>query len=101
MTDHMTDNEISDDQLKLLQEYSAALLPPGEIAILMGIPPNERKEFAVRCRTRVGDPLYEAFHLGRLTTKLELRTNIIKLAKAGSPAAEPLAEKFLREQHLD
>lgn len=87
--------------LEKLREYAAALLPPGEIAILMNIPPGERKEFTLRCRSREGDPLYEAFHLGRLTTKHELRTNIIKLAKAGSPAAEPLAEKFLREQNLD
>ena len=92
---------LTDEQLNKLCEYASALLPPGEIAILLGIPPEERKEFAVRCRTREGDPVYEAFHLGRLTTKLELRTNIIKLAKAGSPAAEPLAEKFLREQNLD
>ena len=89
------------EALEKLREYAAALLPPGEIAILMGIPPDERKEFTLRCRSREGDPVYEAFHHGRLTTKLELRTNIIKLAKAGSPAAEPLAEKFLREQNLD
>lgn len=89
------------DQLTQLEELAAALLTPAEIAILLDIPVCDRKAFGVRCRTHEGTPEYEAFHRGRLTTKLELRRNIIKLAKAGSPAAEPLAERFLQEQNLD
>lgn len=92
---------MTDDQLLRIEELSAALLPPDEIAILLEIPSHERKSFAVRCRTHPGSDEYEAFHRGRLTTKLQLRQNIIKLAKAGSPAAEPLAEKFLKEQNID
>lgn len=92
---------MTDIDLNMLQEYAAALLTPAEIAILMGIPPDERSTFCIRCRDRQGDPVYEAYHLGRLTTKLELRQNVIKLAKAGSPAAEPLAERYLYEQNLD
>ena len=42
--------------------------------------------------------LYTAYQRGRLTTKYELRRTVIKLAKAGSPAAEPLADKYLTEQ---
>ena len=88
-------------QLQQIEEYAASLLTPLEIAILLDIPASERKAFNVRCRTHEGTLEYEAFHRGRITTKLELRRNIIKLAKAGSPAAEPLAEKFLQEQNLD
>jgi hypothetical protein len=91
-------NEIDLDKL---HEYAAALLSPAEIAILMDIAPEDRSAFCIRCRDRVGDPLYETFYHGRLTTKLELRQNVIKLAKAGSPAAEPLAERYLYEQNLD
>lgn len=89
------------EQLQRIEELSAALLTPGEIAILIGIPADERKSFSTRCRSHQGSPEYEAFHRGRLATKLHLRQNIIKLAKAGSPAAEPLAEKFLQEQNID
>lgn len=91
-------NEIDLDQI---HEYAAALLSPSEIAILMNIAPEDRSAFCIRCRDRVGDTVYETFHHGRLTTKLELRQNVIKLAKAGSPAAEPLAERYLYEQNLD
>lgn len=92
---------MNDIDLDKLHEYAAALLSPAEIAILMGIPPDERNTFCIRCRDRQGDPVYETYHHGRLTTKLELRQNVIKLAKAGSPAAEPLAEWYLYEQNLD
>jgi hypothetical protein len=92
---------LTEEQLTLLQEYAAALITPAEIAILLDISPSDRKSFSVRCRIHEGTQEYEAFHRGRLTTKLELRKNIIKLAKAGSPAAEPLAERFLQEQNLD
>lgn len=92
---------MTEDYLKLLQDYAAALLTPAEIAILLGIPPADRKNFVVRCRSQHDSPEYEAFNRGRLQTKLELRQNIIKLAKAGSPAAEPLALKFIKEQNID
>ena len=92
---------MTNDQLKQLQEYAAALLSPDEIAILLNLPLDERKSFTVRCRSQQGSVEYEAFHRGRLQTKLELRQNIIKLAKAGSPAAEPLALRFLKEQNID
>lgn len=89
------------DMFDRLKELSAALLTPFEIAIILNIPPGERKAFCTRCRSQEGTPEYEAYYSGRLTTKLELRKNIIKLAKAGSPAAEPLAERFMHEQNID
>ena len=93
--------ELNNEQLLQLQEYAAALMSITEIGILMDIPPVARTQFKVKCTKDEDSPLYEAFHKGRLTTKLELRQNIIKLAKAGSPAAEPLAIKFINEQMID
>ena len=52
------------------------------------------------CKGHKNNPIYEAYQRGKLTTKLELRRTVVKLAKAGSPAAEPLAEKFIREQNM-
>lgn len=93
--------ELTDEQLEQLKEYAAALMSITEIAILLDIPPVARTQFKVMCKEDMDSPLYDAFHKGRLTTKLELRRNIIKLAKAGSPAAEPLAIKFINEQMID
>ena len=69
---------LTDEQLNKLCEYASALLPPGEIAILMGIPPEDRKEFAIRCRTREGDPVYEAFHLGRLISLSSQKLDLLQ-----------------------
>lgn len=92
--------KLTAEQLTTLEEYAASLLSPKEIAILLGIDPDVRQMFVTKCLRSEGSQEYEAYHKGRLTTKLALRRNIIKLAKAGSPAAEPLAEKYLAEQHL-
>lgn len=92
---------LTDQQLQLLQEYAAALMHVTEIAILLDIPSEDRTAFEVICINDRNSPLYQVFHTGRLQTKLELRRNIIKLAKAGSPAAEPIALKFINEQLID
>jgi hypothetical protein len=92
---------LTSDQIQKLQEYAAALMHVTEISILLDIPPEDQTAFEVICLNDRNSPLYRAFHTGRLQTKLELRRNIIKLAKAGSPAAEPIALKFINEQLID
>lgn len=91
--------ELSDEQLKEVEEMSAALLPPSEIAILINISVEQRDLFCEVCKTHKSSPLYTAYHRGKLKTKYELRKTIVKLAKAGSPAAEPLADKYMQEQN--
>ena len=90
--------ELTDEQLEKLEQMSAALMPPAEIAILLKVPSGERTLFAQTCKNHINSPIYEAYQRGKLTTKFELRQTVVKLAKAGSPAAEPLAEKYIRDQ---
>ena len=90
--------ELTDEQLKQVEEMSAALLPPAEIAILIKIDFTNRKLFCEICKTHEQSAIYDSYQRGKLTTKLELRRTVVKLAKAGSPAAEPLAEKYIKEQ---
>lgn len=90
--------KLNDEDLQQIQEFSAVLMPPSEIAILIGIDAQERAYFCDICKNHVLSPIYEAYQRGRLETKAALRQTVIKLAKAGSPAAEPLADKYMREQ---
>lgn len=92
---------LSDEILKQITEMAAALLPPAEIAILIAIPAEQREQFCDICRNHRQSPIYNAYHQGRLQTKYELRKTVIKLAKAGSPAAEPLADKYMKEQIIN
>ena len=86
---------LTTEQLDKLTELAAALLPPDEIAILLELPPDQHDRFCEIVRNHQASPVYTAYHSGRLQTKFELRKMVIKLAKAGSPAAQPIAEKYL------
>jgi len=91
---------LTDDQIEQIKEMAAALMPAGEIALLLGLSNTERDKFVEICKNHLNSPIYTAFHNGILQTKFELRKIIIKLAKNGSPAAQPIAEKFLKEHHI-
>lgn len=91
---------LTDEQIQQVEEMSGALLPANEIALLLNLSVSERNLFCEIVKTHVSSPVYMAFHRGRLTTKFELRKTVIKLAKHGSPAAEPIAEKYLIEQMI-
>ncbi len=93
--------ELTPVQLNQIEEMAAALMPPSDIAILINIEPSQRKKFISICKTHQESPIYNAYQRGKLKTKYELRQTVVKLAKAGSPAAEPLAEKFIREQQIN
>lgn len=87
------------NKLADIEKMASALLPPGEIAILIGITsPAETLFFIEVCRSHAASPIYLAYTRGKLRTKFELRKTVIKLAKAGSPAAEPLADRYMIEQ---
>lgn len=92
---------LNNEQLQQVEEMSAALLPPDEIAILMNINPESRDLFREICKNHKNTLIYNSYQRGRLTTKYELRKTVIKLAKAGSPAAEPIAEKYIKEQLIN
>lgn len=61
---------------------------------------HKRDLFCEICKNHTASDIYTAYHRGRLQTKYELRKTVIKLAKAGSPAAEPLADKYMKEQNI-
>lgn len=93
--------QLTDEQLENIREMAAALLPPSEIAMLLGLSPDDQDFFQEVCRNHRQNPIYNAYHQGRLKTKYELRQTVIRLAKAGSPAAEPLADKYMQEQVIN
>ena len=92
---------LSDEQLQQIREMSAALMPPTEIAILLGLPPDQHDYFCDICKNHRQTSIFNVYHQGRLQTKYELRKTVIKLAKAGSPVAEPLADRYMKEQIIN
>lgn len=57
---------LSEEVLQQIKEMSSALLPPGEIAILLNIPVDQRDFFCDICKNHHSSPIYTAYHQGRL-----------------------------------
>lgn len=79
----------------MVEEYAANLMTPQEIAVLVRIEPEDRKLFCQMCWRFREDPVFDAFHRGRLITKNKFRKTTIRMAEAGSPAAAPIVDKML------
>jgi len=54
------------------------------------------RKTARNCKSEI----YKAYMKGRTQVKLEIRKNVIYLAKIGSPQAEILADKYIVDQKI-
>lgn len=70
--------ELTVEQLSELEEMSAALLPPSEIAILMDIPADQRDLFCEICKTHKLSAIYTAYQ------KVNLKQNMIYVKRLSS-----------------
>ncbi len=83
------------ETLDKIQDMASSLMQPREIAILLDINPDA---FEHDVNHNPSSEVYKHYNKGRLQTKLELRKKIIQLAKAGSPQAEVLADKYINQK---
>ena len=88
--------QLTEEQLNIIDDMASCLMSPGEIALTVGIEP---KLFNHILDYEKKSPIYIAFHKGRIRTKLEIHRMVVKLAQKGSPQAELLAEKYIKEQN--
>lgn len=88
---------LTDEQLATIEDMAANLMSPFDIAIMLDIKPDRLNHILLHNKE---NPIYIAFNRGRIKTKLELHRIIIKLATKGSPQAEQLAAKMLKEQNI-
>jgi hypothetical protein len=87
---------LNQKQLDLIEEYSGLFLNMEEISILLDVEYDSFRRTANNKKTDI----YRAYMRGRTNAKLEIRRNVIDLAKAGSPQAEVLADKYITEQRV-
>lgn len=85
---------LTDIQLKEIEENAALFLEPEEIAVLMDL---DTDEFIEQLQLKKG-AVYQAYFRGRTTSKKEILENVVKMAKHGSPQAEDLAKQFMDKQ---
>lgn len=85
---------LTENQLNKIKELSGLFLSPSEIAVLLDLDIAKFNE----CINNQSSDIYKYYLLGKSETKQAIRTNVLKMARNGSPAAEELAEKYMKEQ---
>lgn len=90
--------QLSTEQLEIIEDMASCLMSPAEIAITVSIEPKRFKHILEYDKQ---SSLYLAFQKGRIKTKWEIHRMVVKLAQKGSPQAELLAEKYLKEQNSE
>ena len=88
--------QLTAEQINIIEDMASCLMSPDEIAITIGL---ESKLFRHIIDYDKRSPIYLAYQKGRIRTKWEIHRMVVKLAQKGSPQAELLAEKYLKEQN--
>lgn len=87
---------LNEAQLKEIESLSGIFLEPEEIAILMDL---DESEFLEQIRKKKGE-VWKAYFKGKTESKKDIHTNIVKMAKHGSPQAEEMAKQMINQQEI-
>ena len=87
----------NEESLSAIEEMAKALMPAREVAVLVGMTSEESESFVYALKNDYELPVVTAYRKGRLQTKLDLRKKVVAFAIKGSPAAQPLADSYLKE----
>lgn len=90
--------ELTEEQLNLVCQCSQALMRPYETAVLLDLDRDQTEEFLANIRACSRQPYVTAWLKGRAQTQLQLHESVVRLALKGSPAAQPIAEQYLKDQ---
>ena len=85
---------LSEAQLKDIEDLAGLFLSPEEIAILIDV---DEDEFTNLVAAKKG-PVYTAYFRGKTLSKRDIHANVVKMAKHGSPQAEELAREMIVQQ---
>lgn len=84
---------LSSEQLTKIQELAGLFFRVDEIAVSIDVDMDELEEEIANKRSAA----FRAYLKGKTDTKLAIRTNVIRMARNGSPQAEDLAERYIQE----
>lgn len=90
--------EINTQDIEEISRLAGLFFTPAEIATMLEI---EKQNFVEACLCDDGNEFFRAFMGGRLQGEIDLRTGIMKMAKAGSSPAQTMALDMLRRSKLN
>ncbi len=89
-------NDIHESILNEIKELAGLFFTPKEIALMTEID----ESFFMDCISKEDNVIYRNFQSGRLTSEMELRKCIIKLAKSGSSPAQTMSMDILNSSKI-
>lgn len=79
------------DKVEDVKKYASLLFSVAEISIVTDIPVEDLRELI----SSKGNPIFEAYYEGKLTTKIKVNNSLIELAQNGSqPAINKVLQKL-------
>ena len=87
---------MTDEQLAIIDDMAAHFMNPKEIAIVLGV---DYDAFILLLSDPSSDE-YSHYHKSKITSILEIRRKVVKMAKSGSPQAEMLVTGFMNDQKI-
>lgn len=85
---------LTEVQLKEIEDLAGLFLEPEEIAILLDIDPHEFQN----CIRKKKGLAWTHYFRGKTESKKIIHQNIVKMAKHGSPQAEEMASQMMINQ---
>ena len=85
---------LTEVQLKEIEELAGLFLEPEEIAILLDLNENEFQE-SIRRKKGLA---WRHYFKGKTESKRAIHENVVKMAKHGSPQAEDMANQMMINQ---
>lgn len=70
-------------------------MKPSDIAFMIGM---KQDEF-IEAIQDPGSDIHNRYYKGKITSTLELRRKVVKMAKNGSPQAEQMVDEFIHDQN--
>jgi hypothetical protein len=89
-------DDITDEDLAEIKNLAAVFYSPKEIAMIRDY---DIALFVDECNAE-GTKCYQAYYGGMLQSEYELRTSIVKLAKAGSSPAQTMSMDLLKQSKV-
>lgn len=88
-------NDLKEEDLKLISDLAGLFFTPSEIAMMIEV---DDIDFKMACKMRPANKkIFDAYNSGYLQGQVELRTGIMKMAKAGSSPAQTMALEILKQ----
>ena len=90
----------SEEQLEEIESMASLFMPVKDIMICLELPPFMQDDFIEILETDYSNPIYKAYHTGRLNAEIELRTSIKMAALNGSNPAQTTMLNYNNQSKL-